>query len=124
MATVCEAPLDSLRLVDHATEDTRARLGDNHVSRSRAHAAQLSGAGALRNLSTQNDQVMITRRALQNARTRLESKSYKHTRATRNLAAKYDMQKRAVEASTLFFWTCFFYPQSKRDCEESSGAKH
>ena len=69
---------------------------------------------------------MITRKALQNARTRLESKSYKHARATRNLAAKYDMQKRAVEveASTLFFWTCFFNPQGKRDCEESRGAKH
>ena len=67
---------------------------------------------------------MITRKALQNATTRLESKGYKHARATRNLAAKYDMQKRAVEASTLFFWTCFFNPQGKRDCEESSGAKH
>ena len=67
---------------------------------------------------------MITRKALQNARTRLESKSYKHARATRNLAAKYDMQKRAVEASSLFFWTCSFNPQGKRDCEELSGAKH
>ena len=67
---------------------------------------------------------MITRKALQNATTRLEAKCYKHARATRNLAAKHHMQKRAVEASTLFFWTCFFYPQGKRDCEESSGAKH
>ena len=67
---------------------------------------------------------MITRKALQNARTGLEPKSYKHARATRNLAAKHHMQKRAVEASTLFFWTCFFNPQGKRDCEESSGAKH
>ena len=67
---------------------------------------------------------MITRKALQNARTRLESKSYKHETATQNLAAKHHMQKRAVEASTLFFWTCFFNPQGKRDCEESSGAKH
>ena len=67
---------------------------------------------------------MITRKALQDARTGLKSKSYQHARATRNLAAKYDMQKRAVEASTLFFWTCFFNPQGKRDCEESSGAKH
>ena len=50
---------------------------------------------------------MITRKALQDARTVLKSKSYKHARATRNLAAKYDMQKRAVEASTLFFWTLF-----------------
>ena len=50
---------------------------------------------------------MITRKALQNATTRLESKGYKHARATRNLAAKYDMQKRAVEESTLFFWACF-----------------
>ena len=67
---------------------------------------------------------MITRQALQNAKTRLESKGYKQARATRNLAAKHPMQKRAVEASTLFFWTCFFNPQGKRDCEESSGAKH
>ena len=67
---------------------------------------------------------MITRKALQNARTSRESKSYKHARATRNLAAKYDMQKRAVEASTLFFWASFSNPQGKRNCEELSGAKH
>ena len=67
---------------------------------------------------------MITTKSSADAGTRLESKLYKHARATRNLAAKYDMQKRAVEASTLFFWTCFFYPQGKRDCEDSSGAKH
>ena len=50
---------------------------------------------------------MITRKAQQNATTRLEAKGYKHARATRNLAAKHHMQKRAVEASTLFFWTLF-----------------
>ena len=66
---------------------------------------------------------MITRRALKNAKTRLESKLYKHARATRNLTTKPHMQKRAVEASTLFFWTCFCNPQGKRDYEELSGAK-
>ena len=45
-----------LRLVTHATEDTRARLGeDQNLAKPYAQAAQLSGAGALRNLSTQND---------------------------------------------------------------------
>ena len=70
---------------------------------------------------------MITRRAQKNAGKRLEAKGYnsdKRARATRNLAAKHHMQKRAVEASTLFFWTCYFNPQGKRDCDESSGAKH
>ena len=67
---------------------------------------------------------MITTESFADAATRCEAKLYKHARATRNLAAKYDMQKRAVDASTLSFWTCFFNPQGKRDCEESSGAKH
>ena len=65
---------------------------------------------------------MITRKAQQNATARLEAKGYKHARATRNLTATPHMQKRAVEASTLFFWTCFCNPQGKRDYEELSKA--
>ena len=70
--------------------------------------------------------VILTTMSSADAERRLRSKLYKHARATRNLAVKYDVQKRAVEASSLFFWTCFFNPQGKRDCdcEESSGAKH
>ena len=45
-----------LRLVEHATENTRARRGKGHcLAKPCARAAQLSGAGALRNLSTQNE---------------------------------------------------------------------
>ena len=45
-----------LRLVEHATEDTRARRGEGHcLAEPCAWVAQLSGGGALRNLSTQND---------------------------------------------------------------------
>ena len=61
---------------------------------------------------------------LQNARTRRESKAYEHAAATQKLVAKFDLQNHAVEASKLFFWTLFFYPQGKQDCEESSAAKH
>ena len=53
---------------------------------------------------------MITTESSADAGRRLESKLYKHAWATRNLTAKHHMQKRAVEASTLFFWTCFFLP--------------
>ena len=45
-----------LHLVEHATEDTRARLRDDQcLAEPCAQVAQLSGAGALRDLSTQND---------------------------------------------------------------------
>ena len=67
---------------------------------------------------------MITTKSSADATTRRESKGYEHAAVTQKLAAKIDMQNNAVEASKLFFWTCFFYPQGKRDCEESSGAKH
>ena len=67
---------------------------------------------------------MITRKAMQNARTRLESKSYKHARAMHNLAAKYDMQEACRRSVHIILLDLFFTPQGKRDCEESSGAKH
>ena len=66
---------------------------------------------------------MITTKSFADAATRCEAKLYKHARATRNLTATPDMQKHAVEASRLFFWTCFCNPQGKRDYEESRGAK-
>ena len=68
--------------------------------------------------------VIITTESSADAGRRCEAKLYTHARATRNLTATPHMQKRAVEASTLFFWTCFCNPQGKRDYEESSGAKH
>ena len=63
--------------------------------------------------------VMITTGSSADAGRRCEAKLYKHARATRNLTATPHTQKRAVEASTLFFWTFFFNPQGKRDCEET-----
>ena len=65
---------------------------------------------------------MITTESSADAERRLQSKLYKHARATRNLTATPDMQKHAVEASRLFFWTCFCNPQGKRDYEELSRA--
>ena len=99
-----------LRLGTPASEDTRARLGEdeNRVT-PYARPAQTSGAGALRNLSTQNDTGSrhTPNGELPDAATRCEAKLYKHARTTRNLTATPDMQKHAVEASRLFFWDLF-----------------
>ena len=60
---------------------------------------------------------MITTESFADAATRCEAKLYKHARATRNLTATPDMQKHAVEASRLFFWTSFCNQQGKREYE-------
>ena len=66
---------------------------------------------------------ILTTASSTDAERRCKSKLYKHAWATGNLTATPHMQKRAVEASTLFFWTCFCNPQGKRDYEELSRAK-
>ena len=65
---------------------------------------------------------MITTESFADAERRCEANVYKHARTTRNLTATPDMQKHAVKASRLFFWTCFWNPQGKRDYEELSKA--
>ena len=67
--------------------------------------------------------VILTMMSSADAEGRLQSNLYKHARATRNLTATPDMQKRAVEASTLFFWTCFCNPQGKREYKGLREAK-
>ena len=61
--------------------------------------------------------VILTTLSSADAERRLLSKLYKHARTTRNLTATRDIQKHAVEASRLFFWTCFWNPQGKREYE-------
>ena len=65
---------------------------------------------------------MITTASFADAATRCEANVYKHAWTTRNLTATPDIQKHAVEASRLFFWTSFCNPQGKRDYEELSKA--
>ena len=65
---------------------------------------------------------MITTASFADAATRYEANVYKHAWTTRNLTATRDIQKQAVEASRLFFWTSFCNPQGKRDYEELSRA--
>ena len=65
---------------------------------------------------------MITTESFADAARRCEANVYKHARTTRNLTATPDIQKHAVEAFRLFFWTSFWNPQGKRDYEELSKA--
>ena len=65
---------------------------------------------------------MITTASFADAATRCKAKLYKHARTTRNLTATRDIQKHAVEAFRLFFWTSFCNPQGKREYEELSRA--
>ena len=67
--------------------------------------------------------VILPTESSADAETRCEAKLYKHARASRNLTVTPDMQKHAVEASRLFFWTCFCNPQGKREYKGLREAK-